>query len=163
MNIIEKIEKIVAWFMSWAVWNPTFVEDSIKCSVATLKKTVENTVNFWKDFIQMVSNNNNALSCVVTVLAMLALLLLIIMLMISVVVFTLIILLYLTPIGVLSALLLGYGLVKAIKNDTFGNARRFLHRVSWAFRMTWREENTKKRREKKKKQFRVIEGGRKAS
>ena len=158
MNIIEKI---VAWFMSWAVWNPTFVEDSIKCSVATLKKTVSSTVFFWKDFIQMVSNN--ALSCVVTVLAMLALLLLIIMLMISVVVFTLIILLYLTPIGVLSALLLGYGLVKAIKNDTFGNARRFLHRVSWAFRTTWREENTKKRREKKKKQFRVIEGGRKAS
>ena len=32
------IEKIVAWFMSWAVWNPTFVGDSIKCSVATLKK-----------------------------------------------------------------------------------------------------------------------------
>ena len=156
------IEKIVAWFMSWAVWNPTFVGDSIKCSVATLKKMVEDTVKFWKDFIQIVSNNA-WLSCAVTILALLALLLLIIMLIISVVVFTLIILLYLTPIGVLSALLLGYGLVKAIKNDTFGNVRRFFHRVSWAFQTTWREENTKKRREKKKKQFRVIEGGRKAS
>ena len=135
MNIIEKI---VAWFMSWAVWNPRFVENSIKCSVATLKKTVENTVNFWKEFLQMVSNNA-WLSCLGTILAMLALLLLIIMLMISVVVFTLIILLYLTPIGVLSVSLLGYGLVKAIKNDTFGNARRFVHRVSWAFRTTWRE------------------------
>lgn len=159
MNIIEKI---VAWFMSWAVWNPRFVENSIKCSVATLKKTVENTVNFWKEFLQMVSNNA-WLSCLGTILAMLALLLLIIMLMISVVVFTLIILLYLTPIGVLSVSLLGYGLVKAIKNDTFGNARRFVHRVSWAFRTTWREEKNTKRREKKKKQFRVIEGGRKAS
>lgn len=158
MSII--IERIVAWFMSWAVWNPTFAAESIKRSVSTLKNFGENTVNFWKEFLQMVSNNA-WLSCLGTILAMLALLLLIIMLMISVVVFTLIILLYLTPIGVLSALLLGYGLVKAIKN--FGNARRFLHRVSWAFRTTWREENTKKRREKKKKQFRVIEGGRKAS
>ena len=108
-------------------------------------------------------SNNAWLSCLGTILAMLALLLLIIMLMISVVVFALIILIYLTPIGVLSAWLLGYGLLKAIKNDTFGSARRFLHRVSWAFWTTWREENTKKRREKKKKQFRVIEGGRKAS
>lgn len=162
MNIIEKIEKIVAWFMSWAVWNPTFAAESIKRSVSTLKNFGENTVNFWKEFLQMVPNNA-WLSCLGTILAMLALLLLIIMLMISVVVFALIILIYLTPIGVLSAWLLGYGLLKAIKNDTFGNVRRFFHRVSWAFQTTWREENTKKRREKKKKQFRVIEGGRKAS
>jgi len=162
MNIIEKIEKIVAWFMSWAVWNPTFAAESIKRSVATLKNFGENTVNFWKEFLQMVSNNA-WLSCLGTILAMLALLLLIIMLMISVVVFALITLIYLTPIGVFSAWFLGYGLVKAIENDTFGTTKKFFRRVSWAFRTTWKEENTKKRKEKKKKQFRVIEGGRKAS
>lgn len=158
MIIANVVERVVAWFMSWAVWNPEFVRITIKNIVHTFKNSFQDIVAFWKECYQMASGST-WISLLVVVVALIVLLFEIILIIGCAIVSSPILLLYLTPLGVCSTCLV----VKAIKNDTFRKTRRFFRRVSWAFRTTWKEENTKKRKEKKKKQFRVIEGGRKAS
>ena len=156
------VERIVAWFMSWVIWNQAFVYESFQNVARTFKKSFQDTVSFWNEFSQAVSGSA-WLSIFILMLAGLVLVFEIVMLIVSVAVFIPFFAFCLTPLGMSSTLVLGYGLIKAIENDTFRRNLMFLHRVSWAFKETWKEERRKKRKEEKKKQFRVIEGGRKAS
>lgn len=155
MNIIERI---VAWLMSWAVWNPEFVCTTIKNMVHTFKNSFQDIVAFWKECCQMASGST-WISLFAVLTALVVILFALVLIGGCVILFAPVLLLFLTPLGVCSVC----SICLAVKNDTFRKTRRFFRRVSWAFRKTLHEEKQKKRKEKKKKQFRVIEGGRKAS
>lgn len=150
--LVSVVGKFIAWFLSWAVWNPGFVATSASNMWAEAMKGFNGILAIWQDTDDWMMSQISTCGPVKTAGLTLLLWTTIILGVIGVIVIVACELLlgaflvfYLSPLGVTVVVLAVVMKKKA-----------FLKRVLWAFTETYKEEQQKKRKEKRKKKFRVV-------
>lgn len=153
MSVLSVVERVVAWFLSWAIWNPIFVAETATNMWQAVEPAVMNVFTFWQEIEDIIVEQiwwGGMVKSVVLIFILwgccIILLMLVLLLAISTVLLGMILLLYLSPLG---AVIIGGSIWLCVKKP---NTKRFFKQISWAFRETLKEEKKRKH----KKNFRVV-------
>lgn len=145
MSIVLSVaEGFVAWFLSWAIWNPQFTLASVKNMWNTEKQAFLNIVLFFRELVE--ENGVSNITIPIAIAGMITMAVVLTIFIVGAIAQGAILLFFLSPLGFTATVTVVYWLKK--------HGTKFLKRIIWAFVETWKEEKKKNR----KRKIRVISG-----
>lgn len=143
-SVLSVAEGFVAWFLSWAIWNPQFTLASVKNMWNTEKQAFLNIVLFFRGLVE--ENGVSNITIPIAIAGMITMAVVLTIFIVGAIAQGAILLFFLSPLGFTATVTVVYWLKK------YGT--KFLKRIIWAFVETWKEEKKKNR----KRKIRVISG-----
>lgn len=143
-SILSVAEGFVAWFLSWAIWNPQFTLASVKNMWNTEKQAFLNIVLFFRGLVE--ENGVSNITIPIAIAGMITMAVVLTIFIVGAIAQGAILLFFLSPLGFTATVTVVYWLKK--------HGTKFLKRIIWAFVETWKEEKKKNR----KRKIRVISG-----
>lgn len=144
-SVLSVAEGFVAWFLSWAIWNPQFTLASVKNMWNTEKQAFLNIVLFFRGLVE--ENGVSNITIPIAIAGMITMAVVLTIFIVGAIAQGAILLFFLSPLGFTATVTVVYWLRKV-------NGKKFLKRIIWAFVETWKEEKRKNR----KRKIRVISG-----
>ncbi len=143
-SVLSVAEGFVAWFLSWAIWNPQFTLASVKNMWNTEKQAFLNIVLFFRGLVE--ENGVSNITIPIAIAGMITMAVVLTIFIVGAIAQGAILLFFLSPLGFTATVTVVYWLKK--------HGTKFLKRIIWAFVETWKEEKKKNR----KRKIRVISG-----
>ena len=143
-SVLSVAEGCVAWFLSWAIWNPQFTLASVKNMWNTEKQAFLNIVLFFRGLVE--ENGVSNITIPIAIAGMITMAVVLTIFIVGAIAQGAILLFFLSPLGFTATVTVVYWLKK--------HGTKFLKRIIWAFVETWKEEKKKNR----KRKIRVISG-----
>ena len=144
-SILSVVEGFVAWFLSWAIWNPQFTLASVKNMWNTERQAFLNIVLFFRELVE--ENGVSNITIPIAIAGMITMAVVLTIFIVGAIAQGAILVFFLSPLGVTATVTVVYWLRKV-------HGTKFLKRIIWAFVETWKEEKRKNR----KRKIRVISG-----
>lgn len=139
MSIVLSVaEGFVAWFLSWAIWNPQFTLASVKNMWNTEKQAFLNIVLFFRELVE--ENGVSNITIPIAIAGMITMAVVLTIFIVGAIAQGAILLFFLSPLGFTATVTVVYWLKK--------HGTKFLKRIIWAFVETWKEEKKKNRKRK---------------
>lgn len=147
-SVLSVAEGFVAWFLSWAIWNPQFTLASVENMWNTERQAFLNIVLFFRGLVE--ENGVSNITIPIAIAGMITMAVVLTIFIVGAIAQGAILLFFLSPLGFTATVTVVYWLRKVRKV----NGKKFLKRIIWAFVETWKEEKRKNR----KRKIRVISG-----
>lgn len=132
-SVLSVAEGFVAWFLSWAIWNPQFTLASVKNMWNTEKQAFLNIVLFFRGLVE--ENGVSNITIPIAIAGMITMAVVLTIFIVGAIAQGAILLFFLSPLGFTATVTVVYWLKK--------HGTKFLKRIIWAFVETWKEEKKK--------------------
>ena len=143
-SVLSVAEGFVAWFLSWAIWNPQFTLASVKNMWNTEKQAFLNIVLFFRGLVE--ENGVSNITIPIAIAGMITMAVVLTIFIVGAIAQGAILLFFLSPLGFTATVTVVYWLKK--------HGTKFLKRIIWSFVERWKEVKKKNRTRK----IRVISG-----